>query len=203
MLLLLTLLAWIPFYLIGAYPTGFLIARARGVNILEHGSGNVGATNVARTLGAKAGLLTLIGDILKGALAVSAAKFVSTDAGFVCGAAVACLAGHCFSLPPKLKGGKGVAVSLGITLMLSPLAALGGLTIFVVMVLAFRVVSVASVTAAFAASLTALFTSAPEQFSRALMLMSFIILFRHRQNLRRLIEGNESKFRFDKLYLKH
>ena len=112
MMSVLIALSLIPFYLLGAFPTGYLIARMNGVDVTAVGSGNVGATNVSRVVGKKAGIVTLLVDVFKGAFGVAVASGLSTSTLFVALCAVAVVAGHCFSVPPYLKGGKGVATAL-------------------------------------------------------------------------------------------
>jgi len=108
-------------YLIGAVPVGFLIARAWGVgDIRAHGSGNIGATNVLRTAGRAPAILTLVGDVAKGFLAVKAAAAVAGDPWPVAVAGVAAIAGNCWSVFLKFRGGKGVATGLGVFLYLAP-----------------------------------------------------------------------------------
>ena len=184
----------IPFYLIGAYPTGYLIARSQGINILTAGSGNIGATNLGRVLGWRAGLLTLGGDILKGALAVFLAGYFTSRSWFPAYAAVATVAGHCFSIPPKLKGGKGVATSLGTILVLAPATAIIGISIFASLFAWTRTVSVSSMAALLSAPIASTLLSAPEPVSLALMAIALIVTYRHRANLRRLMEGKEERF---------
>ena len=190
------LLALLPFYLIGAYPTGFLIARKRGLDIRDVGSGNTGATNVARFLGFKAGAWTAAGDVTKGVLSMTAANLLWADQRMVAAAAVATVAGHCFSIPKRLRGGKGVATGLGVLLVLQPAAALCAVAIFAATLAVWHIVSVASLAAAFAAPLFGLLWGAQGSTTSAAMLIFIIVLFRHRSNLNRLWIGTEQKFSF-------
>ena len=194
MALFFTALSLIPFYIIGTFPTGLLIAKSAGVDITKTGSGNVGATNVARTLGKKAGILTLLGDILKGVLAVIAASLVSDDPSYKACAATAVVCGHCFSLPPLLKGGKGVATSLGAILALSPWLAFCGVTIFAGLFWLTRYVSLASVSAALVIPIISLVSGMPDYLTLSLVPVALIVVFRHRENLDRLVKGTEPKF---------
>jgi glycerol-3-phosphate acyltransferase PlsY len=190
------LVASVVVYLIGAIPTGVIVARARGVDITTKGSGNVGATNVARVVGKGAGSLTLLGDILKGALGVLVGRVVT---GSVTGAAVAgvlVVAGHCFSIPPWLKGGKGVATALGVIFSLSPIGAIAGLCAFAITFFLSRFVSLSSVVAAFVIPLAGLAAGAHDAIFYALVGMTLIVVARHRQNIERLIQGTEPKFSF-------
>ncbi|NLF24541.1 MAG: glycerol-3-phosphate 1-O-acyltransferase PlsY [Deltaproteobacteria bacterium] len=200
--IVLNILALIPFYLCGTIPTGHLVAKHHGVPIEGEGSGNVGATNVARVLGKKAGLLTLTGDILKGFLAASLAGLISDNAAFIAAASVAVVAGHCFSIPGKLKGGKGVATALGALLHLSPVSALLGLAVFAVVFSAFRYVSLASVAAALTAPIYGILGQNIRTTNIAIILISLLVTFRHKDNLQRLSAGKEPKFKARELLQK-
>ena len=191
-----TIFALLPFYLCGALPTGYLISKHYGASITTEGSGNVGATNVARVLGKRAGLLTLAGDILKGYLSVALAALLTDSMGFLAAAAVATVAGHCFSIPGKLKGGKGVATALGVFIYLSPVSALTGVVVFLLVFAAFRYVSLASVAAALTAPICGLLAGAAEVTNIAMISISLLVVLRHKSNLLRLSAGKEPKFRF-------
>jgi len=116
-------------YLVGAVPSGYIIARAKGINIREHGSGNIGATNMNRVLGQGMGALTLMGDILKGFLMLVIAKNFISDTTLLAFIAYAILLGNCFSIFLRGRGGKGVATTFGIYLALAPkLFLVGGIT---------------------------------------------------------------------------
>jgi glycerol-3-phosphate acyltransferase PlsY len=187
-------LALVPFYLLGAFPTGYLVARLYGVDITGVGSGNVGATNVARSVGKKAGIITLGLDVLKGALAVWIAYLLS-DVGWFqasCGVAVVC--GHCFSIPGYLKGGKGVATALGVLIALTPPAALVAIATFGILFFARKIVSLASLGATLAVPAFSLIVNAPDYILIAQIIMASILTYRHRENVQRLIEGREPRF---------
>lgn len=182
----------LPFYLIGAFPTGHLVARAQGVAIEEHGSGNVGATNVLRTLGKKAGALTFGGDFLKGLLAAAIGTALGGPAyGAYAGAAA--VLGHCFSIPGKLRGGKGVATAFGVFAFCTPLGALGAFGAFAVTLKLGKMVSLASITSALVAPLFAIFLAAPDEVLPALGAISLLVVWRHRPNIQRIVEGREPK----------
>ena len=185
------LFALIPFYLIGTIPTGHLIAMREGVKIDEHGSGNVGATNVTRVLGKKKGALTLLGDVLKGFLAVAIASLLTSNTSLPALAAFTVVAGHCFSIPGKLKGGKVVATALGVILYISPLLALLALLIFATVLKLFKMVSLASVTAVLATPLAALFADVSNDFQLALAAIALLVVYRHKSNLIRITRGEE------------
>jgi glycerol-3-phosphate acyltransferase PlsY len=121
---------WLGCYLLGSLPTGVLIARLQKVNIREQGSGNIGATNVARVLGKKAGILTLLGDFSKGLLAVYLADALFKNQNVTSLAGLFAFLGHLFSVFLKFKGGKGVATGLGIFMYLMPVPTLLAMVIF-------------------------------------------------------------------------
>jgi len=145
-------LLWIPVaaYLLGSIPFGLLVAKVFGSeDVRKAGSGNVGATNVARVAGPLAGVLTLVLDAAKGSAAVWLAAHVSGEAaGWMVLAGLAALIGHCFPVWLRFHGGKGVATAAGMFLMLSPLALLGSLLLFLVVVVLSRYVSLGSIAAA-------------------------------------------------------
>jgi glycerol-3-phosphate acyltransferase PlsY len=189
-----TVIALIPFYLLGSFPSGYLLARLHGIDITRQGSGNVGATNVARTLGKRAGLLTLLLDLLKGMLGVYLATLITPALWYPAAAAIAVVCGHCFSLPPLLRGGKGVATGLGVLIVLVPGAALTSAIIFCLLFGATRLVSLASLIATLSAPLYSLVTNQPDPYSFALVVVSLVIVYRHYDNILRLIEGREPRF---------
>ena len=193
---LLAAFALIPFYLLGSFPSGYLIGRAAGVDVRENGSGSVGATNVARTVGRNAGLATLALDVAKGALAVFLSQLVSGAPAFQGCCAVAVVAGHCFSIPPRLKGGKGVATALGVLVATAPFIALLGVLVFGLTFSLTRIVSLASITAAALIPLGALFSGFPDTTVFALIGIAAIVVFRHRANLQRLAAGKEPRLTF-------
>lgn len=188
--------ALIPVYLLGTLPSGVLVARAQGVDITSQGSGNVGATNVARVVGKKAGIIVLICDVLKGICGIAFAMICAGSPDFVAAAGVAVVAGHCFSLPPLLKGGKGVATAFGVICTLSLFAAVIGIAIFAAVLAASRIVSLASVVAALIIPIVALVSGRDDSVCFALAAVSLIVVFRHRSNIERLISGTEPVFSF-------
>ena len=192
--LIVIFISLIPFYLLGAFPTGSLVAKIYGIDITSKGSGNVGATNVARVVGKRAGILTLLGDALKGALGVLIAGLVVGDAWFPGAAAVAVVLGHCFSVPPYLRGGKGVATALGVITVLYPSSSIVALVTFGAFFGIWKIVSLASIAATLVVPIWALVTNAPDTVSASLIAIAALIVMRHEQNIKRLIEGREPKF---------
>jgi glycerol-3-phosphate acyltransferase PlsY len=204
-------------YLLGSIPFGYLIVRAsQGADVRETGSGGTGATNVSRRAGRLAGVVTLLLDAIKGAAAVLIAEWMlgilsnyaqavppaQNPYWWVAAAAVATIVGHVFPVWLGFRGGKGVATGVGGFLVLAPVAvALAGV-IFVLVVVSSRFVSLGSILAAAAipffvlgqneylwrvAGLTPILAAASAS--------ALLIIFAHRGNIRRLIEGTESKFR--------
>lgn len=184
----------LPFYFLGAFPTGLLLSKLHGVDISTQGSGNTGATNVARVLGKRAGILTLVIDVFKGALGVGLAKLLVGEGWFEASAGFAVVAGHCFSIPRYLKGGKGVATALGVISVLYPSSSIVALLSFAGIFAAWRIVSLASIGATLLVPCWALVTNAPDATILGFMAIAGLIVYRHEQNLKRLIEGNEPKF---------
>ena len=198
-------------YLLGSVPFGLIIARAHGKDLRAIGSGNIGATNVSRALGKKWALVCFGFDVFKGLLPMLAARlFIThplTSRHLAIWLAVGCAAilGHIFPVYLKFKGGKGVATSLGVLLGLWPYYTICGLASFAVwilVVLIWRYVSLASIAAAvaFPACLTAAVAVLPGWHFGTLWLlfivatiMPALVVLRHRANIRRLIEGTESK----------
>ena len=187
------LLALIPFYAIGCFPTGLLVSKRFNIDITSEGSGNVGATNVARTLGKKAGLLTLVGDILKGLLAVLLAKLIGTDSLFQALSAVAVILGHTF--PYKLPHGKGVATTAGAFLVLAPSAIGLCFLVFIITFLTKKIVSLASLSAALTLPIFCMLTNSDNHTIAAAIIAAIIITYRHKDNLNKLVAGTEKPFK--------
>jgi len=192
-------------YLLGSIPFGLLLAKMFvGSELRNSGSGNIGATNVARVVGPAAGILTLLLDAAKGALAVwLAGRLSGQSATLIMLAGVAALLGHCFPVWLKFKGGKGVATALGVFLMLAPLAALGAALFFLLVVLLWRYVSLGSVSAAAAMPLLVYFLWAPGHAPPLVVIFGMLfasafVIFKHDTNLQRLVDGTEPKFSFGK-----
>jgi glycerol-3-phosphate acyltransferase PlsY len=184
-------------YLIAAIPTGIVLAKVMGYeDVRDKGSGNIGATNVYRVAGKLPGILTLVGDILKGYLPLLACKAwfnpTPTQLGIACAVAII---GHCYPIYLKFKGGKGVATALGIFLVLSSQAVLGAATVFVITVAISRFISLGSVLAAMSAPLLILMLNHPQPIFLATLFIAALIIWRHRTNIKRLLDGSENRFR--------
>jgi len=181
-------------YVAGSIPTGVLLGRAAGIDVRREGSGNIGATNVARTAGRTLGILTLIGDALKGLLPVLLARALGLDEAAVATAAVATLCGHVFSMFLRLRGGKGVATGVGALLGLAPASLPIPLVIFAATIAVTRIVSLASILAVLLAPLAVFFFRYPPPATAAAIAMALLILYRHRENMSRLLAGTERRF---------
>lgn len=186
--------ALLPFYLMGAFPTGVIVAKAHGIDITRRGSGNVGATNVARVVGKRAGVITLLVDVAKGAVGTLVATLLFGGSWLTAGAGVALVCGHCFSIPPWLRGGKGVATALGVLIALAPIGALVGVVMFAAVFWISRIVSLASIISSIAVPAYLLITNAPSDVSAAEGIIALLLVYRHKENITRLIEGREPRF---------
>ena len=191
-------------YLMGSLsPSVFLGKALRGIDVRGHGSGNAGTTNAFRVLGARVGLVVLVADILKGVIPVVLARYLSNSTVTVL-VAFACVAGHDYSILLRGHGGKGVATGAGAAIGMMPIPMALLLLLFAALVLATRIVSVASITCTVAlpvmAGLLYHFGSGvwkvPLPYVVACCLMSGLVLYAHRGNFKRLIQGNERRITF-------
>ena len=185
-------------YLCGSIPTGVLIARQLGVEVRKVGSGNIGAANVARSAGKKAGLLTLFGDAAKGLLPVLLVRFLDLGETTLAATVVAALLGHLFSPFLGFSGGKGVATGLGVFLGLAPYAILFALLLFLATFALSRIVSLSSLVAAAATPLLLLLLAYPREHVVAGLVVALLIIVRHHENIARLWKGQEPKFTLGK-----
>ncbi len=205
------LLATLFSYLLGSVPFGYLVARAKGVDIRKVGSGNIGATNVFRTLGKGPGILTFVLDFAKGlvatlllsrlAVALTSAPPEGHFPYIQLLAGVAAVIGHSFSVFLGFKGGKGVATGAGLAVGLAPASAGIGFGVWILTFLLSRYVSVASILAAAAVG-TCVWIFGPFDPVRLvpsiLTLLCLLIVVRHHANIRRLLAGTENRFAFTK-----
>ncbi|MFC2173057.1 glycerol-3-phosphate 1-O-acyltransferase PlsY [Acidobacteriota bacterium] len=186
------ILAMIMAYLLGAIPFGYIIYKIRkGDDIRETGSGNIGATNVYRSAGRAFGLLTLLLDILKGILAVLIAKGMVEQADLALLAAPIAIAGHMFPVFLRFKGGKGVATALGAFAMIAPWALLVSIAVFLAVALAFRIISLASISAAAVFPLAAFLFEGGWILPVIAGICSLLIIVRHHTNISRIFRGTE------------
>jgi glycerol-3-phosphate acyltransferase PlsY len=190
----LTILGVLAAYLIGAIPVGFLVARAAGgTDIRRTGSGNIGATNVLRTLGVGPAVLTLVGDIVKGYLAVTAARSIGLGAWAGRDGAVAEMVGNRWPVFLAFRGGKGVATGLGAFLALIPWAVLPAAFFWIVVTALSRYISLASIVACVSLPVSAALLGYPRQAVIAAAVTAAIIVWRHRENIARLSSGSERR----------
>ena len=192
-------------YLLGSLPFGYVVARAHGVNIFKEGSGNPGATNVKRVLGEKfgvkgrrAGNLVFVLDAVKGAAAAAwpALPFLHAPEARLLGliGVIAAVLGHSYSIFTKFKGGKGVATAAGGLVVLMPVSCLIGALVWLATFALTRYVSLGSVLAAVAVPAASWLRGNPLPFNLVATLLGLFVIVRHRENIRRLIAGTESKF---------
>ena len=206
-------------YLLGTIPSGYLIVRVtQGADVRDTGSGGTGATNVSRRAGKTAGVVTLVLDALKGATAIVVAKTIlglpiftarATAGGplqsmdwWIAAVAIAAILGHIYPVWLRFHGGKGVATGVGVFLMLTPMAVAMAALVFIVVVTSTRYVSLGSILAAVAIPLLVLLQHAFFQPVASLAPIisaaaagAALIVFAHRENIGRLLGGNESKFK--------
>lgn len=187
-------------YFMGSIPTGVVIGKKfKGIDIREHGSKNTGATNAYRVLGLQYGIIVLLADALKGYLPVFLASLAGMDGWKLILVGMVTIVGHTLSMFLKFKGGKGVATSLGVFLYLVPNMVLILLVVFLLIAFSTKYVSLASVSAAGLFPILVLFMPVKEglgkwnMFGFALVIALFVI-FKHRSNIQRLLQGNENKF---------
>lgn len=202
-------------YLLGSLPFGYLVARAHGVDIFKVGSGNPGATNVKRVLGAKAGNTVFALDVLKGVLAGSwsllARTSLSVTVDMEAGGSAAVISGqdwrlvglagliggvlgHSFSIFTKFRGGKGVATAAGGVLVLMPVSCLIAAVVWVVTFYTTRYVSLGSILAAAALGVATWVRGNPLPLNIVVTLLALFVIARHRENITRLLNGTENKF---------
>jgi glycerol-3-phosphate acyltransferase PlsY len=181
-------------YLLGSVPSGLIIGKLSGLDVRNAGSGNIGATNVARLLGKKGGLLTLVADMAKGFIPVLAVQQMGLGDPIAALVGIAAFVGHLYPVFLNFKGGKGVATGFGVLLGLAPLAATILLVIFAAVAFSTRIVSLSSMVTAVAAPLLLwLFYYSPTYIMMA-TLMAIMIVFRHYANIQRLLNGTEPRF---------
>jgi acyl phosphate:glycerol-3-phosphate acyltransferase len=180
-------------YLLGSIPTGVLVARRHGVDLRTVGSGNIGATNVARALGKRTGVFVLVFDALKGLGAVLLAIGFGASDPWLVAVGYAAVLGHVFPVWLKLHGGKGVATSVGVLLGILPVAGAAAAVAYLVVYGKTRTSSLGSLTGATAALLAAPFvaTSLPRLSLAAMVFVTIVVT--HRENIRRLLRGEEGR----------
>ena len=188
-------------YLIGSFVFGLVISRLRHDDIRSHGSGNAGATNVARTYGTAAGIVTLIGDLGKGALAAAVGMWLFGTTGMAV-AGFFVVIGHMYPLYFGFRGGKGVSTAFGVSLVANPIVSVGLVVVFLIVFLGSHYVSLASVMAAFLYPLLmSAFMKAADMGDSPAIVMAVVtavmVVFAHRANLKRLYNRLEPKLFFN------
>jgi len=179
-------------FIIGSVPTGLLIAGSRGIDLKQKGSGNIGATNVLRTTGKWPAVFTLCGDILKGAAAVLLARCMDTGVLYEGVIGIFSILGHNFSLFLKLKGGKGVATSLGVLSIYSPVTALFSVILWLLTVSTTKYSSLGALVSFGFLPVSMILFDTREKLPIAL-LMTLMMFIMHRENISRLARGTELK----------
>jgi acyl phosphate:glycerol-3-phosphate acyltransferase len=181
-------------YLVGGVPFGLILGRwAGGLDVRSVGSGNIGATNVARSLGAWAGVVTLALDVGKGAAVAWGAWRLTQQPKVAMAAGLAAIAGHVFPIYLGFRGGKGVATGLGVFLVLDPVATVGAGAVFLAAVAVSRRISVGSILSAASLPACLALRGAEPALLLAGVLAAALIVYRHEGNIRRLLSGTEPR----------
>lgn len=180
-------------YFIGNISPSVIISkRFKNIDIRNHGSGNAGTTNVMRVMGKKAGAMVFLMDLMKGVIPTAiGVYFGNIEIGFFCG--VSTVFGHIFPVLLNFKGGKGVATSLGVGLVLAPMYALIGLLVFILIVIKTRYVSLGSIMGTLTFPILQIVTSTNKVVLVMSVLLGALVVYSHRANIKRLLSGNENK----------
>jgi glycerol-3-phosphate acyltransferase PlsY len=183
-------------YLIGSVATAILVGRAMGLgDPRQSGSGNPGATNILRIGGKKAAALTLCGDLIKGVIPVVVARWLGAEGWILAAVALATFLGHLYPVYFGFRGGKGVATAMGILLAMMPLLGLSVLGVWIVVFAVMRVSSLAALLAATSALPRVFAWSASSSLRALIIVLVILILWRHRSNIQRLLDGRETPFK--------
>ncbi|MEC1777712.1 glycerol-3-phosphate 1-O-acyltransferase PlsY [Bacillus mojavensis] len=182
-------------YLIGSIPSGLIVGKlAKGIDIREHGSGNLGATNAFRTLGVKAGSIVIAGDILKGTLAAALPYLMHVDIHPLLAGVIAVL-GHVFPVFAKFKGGKAVATSGGVLLFYAPLLFITMVAVFFIFLYLTKFVSLSSMLTGIYTIIYSLFVH-DKYLLIVVTLLTVFVIYRHRANIKRIINKTEPKVKW-------
>jgi len=189
-------------YLLGSIPTGYLVAKAKGIDIRSVGSGNIGATNVFRILGKGAGIFVLLADAAKGLFAVwlgsefltpwSSPESAIEIHGVVAG--ISAILGHNYTCWLKFKGGKGIATTAGVLIALTPMAFLVVLAVFILVFAVSRYISLASITAAFCLPFAVWVLKGTPIMIGVMAALGALAIYKHKANIGRLLSGTENRF---------
>jgi glycerol-3-phosphate acyltransferase PlsY len=184
-------------YLLGSVPTGFLLAKFFSkVDPRKMGSKNIGATNIFRTAGKGLGILTLVGDVLKGMIPIGIAIQLSISDLWLAAVGLSTFLGHIFPIFLGFRGGKGVATALGVYLVISPIAVLMEFLLFAGLVWKWRYISLGSICCATTIPiLIAFFRSDSQAYFILSVIIAALILYRHQENIVRLLQGTENKWK--------
>ena len=180
-------------YLVGSIPVGVILGKLKGVDPRRTGSGNIGATNVMRVGGKALGIVTLLGDAAKGFVPVALAGALGCDALTIAIVGLAAFLGHIFPVFLGFKGGKGVATALGVYLAIRPLVILGAFIVFLIVFLAWRYVSLASMVGAIVVPVGLYLIKAPCELVSMSGIIGILVIIRHKENISRLLKGTENK----------
>ena len=185
-------------YLFGSFPSGYLVGRiAKGIDIRSVGSGSTGATNVLRHIGRRAAITVFLLDVFKGVLSILLAKYFLLNDSWQVAVGLSTLIGHIWPIWLNWKGGKAVATGLGVFLGISWQVGLSTLGVFIVMILIFRIVSLASISAAISLPYIMYLSFETTNISLPFLVISVLamslVIWRHRQNIVRLIRGKEPR----------
>jgi len=181
-------------YLAGSIPTGVILAKLFSIkDIRQEGSGNIGATNVYRVLGARLGILTLVGDVLKGAIPVILTRSLMGNEIWIAGVAFLTFLGHLFPIFLRFRGGKGVATALGIFLVIAPLMVPCAIIVFILVVMGWKYVSLGSLTASALMPVFLCVAGYSIVYVDLSLIIGCLVFYRHWSNIKRLREGREKK----------
>lgn len=180
-------------YLTGNFATAYLVSKAAAkIDIRSYGSGNAGSTNVLRVLGAKAAVITFAGDALKGAIAVLIGGYIAGSYGQAL-AGFFVVIGHNWPIVLKFKGGKGIATTIGLMIPIDPLMVLVIVAAGVTLIAVTRYVSLGSLSGIVIFPIAMIITQKPFEYITMSIILSVMAVYRHRNNISKLIKGNESK----------
>jgi glycerol-3-phosphate acyltransferase PlsY len=180
-------------YLLGSVDFAVLVARSRGVDIYRVGSGNPGAANVARTLGRRYAALVMVGDAAKGVVAAALGEWIGRGEVWAYAAGFAAVVGHCYPLWHRFRGGKGVATAVGVVAWAAPPVAVVAAVVWLILVRATRISSVGSLTATILAIPALALVDPPTGAYWWTASIAALIVYRHRENIARLMKGEERR----------
>jgi len=183
-------------YLTGSIPIGVLLARLKGKDPRKTGSGNIGATNVMRSAGKTLGIITLVGDVLKGFIPTFIAVQLGVPAFIIALVGLAVFSGHLFPVFLRFKGGKGVATGAGVFLAINYPVILISFIIFVIVLLIWKYVSLGSLVGTGIIPLSFFLFKSPQEYILLSLLLACGVFIKHKDNIRRLLAGTENKVKF-------